>query len=75
MEQMDVSFPLKKEQDEFNIEDMDDDIASLDDINNLLSISLPSLSANKFQFPTDENDEFLRLTTTARFSLFLYTTG
>ncbi|XP_076674602.1 uncharacterized protein LOC143372358 [Andrena cerasifolii] len=72
MEQMDISLLLKKEQDEFNIEDMDDDIASLDDINNLLSISLPSLSANKSQFPTDENDEFLRLTTTVRAVYFSY---
>ncbi|KAK1133922.1 hypothetical protein K0M31_011707 [Melipona bicolor] len=67
MDQMDTSLPfmLKQEQGEF--EDTDDDNTSLEDINHLLSISLPSLSANKFHFPTDPNDEFLRLSTTACF--------
>lgn len=70
MEQIDISLPLKKEREEYNIEDTDDD-TSLEDINNLLSISLPSLSANKLHFLTDPNEEFLRLTTTV---CFLYTT-
>ncbi|XP_076653500.1 uncharacterized protein LOC143359456 [Halictus rubicundus] len=70
MEKMDISFPLKRERDEFDILDTDDD--SLEDINNLLSISLPSLSTNKFQFPTDPNDEFLRLTTKVRAIYYSY---
>lgn len=74
MEQMDISSPytMKQEREEYDIGNSDDDNISLEDINNLLSISLPSLSANKFQIPTDQNDEFLRLTTTAR---TLYTIG
>ncbi|XP_054008592.1 uncharacterized protein LOC128892288 [Hylaeus anthracinus] len=71
IEQIDTSLPLKKEREEFNIEDINDD-SSLEDINNLLSISLPSLSANKLHFPTDPNDEFLRLTTTVRSVYFSY---
>lgn len=65
MEQMDVSLPfgLKRERDEFDFGDTDDDNISLEDINNLLAISIPSLSANKFSIPADANDEFLRLTT------------
>ncbi|XP_076183329.1 uncharacterized protein LOC143155015 [Ptiloglossa arizonensis] len=71
MEQIDISLPLKKEREEYNIEDTDDD-TSLEDINNLLSISLPSLSANKLHFLTDPNEEFLRLTTTVRAVYFSY---
>lgn len=65
--QIDKSLPftLKRGQEKF--EDTDDDNTSLEDINDLLSISIPSLSANKFHIPTDLNDEFLRLTTTACF--------
>ncbi|CAK9812333.1 hypothetical protein ANTQUA_LOCUS7221 [Anthophora quadrimaculata] len=74
MEQMDTSLPftLKREQKEFDIGDTDDDNTSLEDINNLLSISIPSLAANKFHIPTDPNDEFLRLTTTVRAVYFSY---
>ncbi|CAK9809871.1 hypothetical protein ANTPLA_LOCUS6363 [Anthophora plagiata] len=74
MEQMDISLPfaLKREQKEFDMEDTDDDNTSLEDINNLLSISIPSLAANKFHIPTDPNDEFLRLTTTVRAVYFSY---
>ncbi|XP_076626695.1 uncharacterized protein LOC143344479 [Colletes latitarsis] len=70
-EQMEIPLLLKKERDEFDVEDTDDD-TSLEDINNLLSISLPSLSANKLHLPTDPNDEFLRLTTTVRAVYFSY---
>lgn len=68
MDQMErfLPFTVKREQEEFDIWDSDDN-TSLEDINNLLSISIPSLSANKFHIPTDLNDEFLRLTTTACF--------
>ncbi|XP_078044983.1 uncharacterized protein LOC144474203 [Augochlora pura] len=72
MEEKDKSFSLKKERDEFDILDTDDDNTSLEDINNLLSISLPSLSTNKFQFPIDPNDEFLRLTTKVRAVYYSY---
>lgn len=67
--QIDTSLPftLKQGQEKFDIEDTDDDNTSLEDINDLLSISIPSLSTNKFHIPTDLNDEFLRLTTTACF--------
>ncbi|XP_015434264.1 PREDICTED: uncharacterized protein LOC107190053 [Dufourea novaeangliae] len=71
-EQMDISFSLKRERDEFDIIDTDDDNTSLEDINNLLSISLPSLSMNNSQFPTDPNDEFLRLTTKVRAVYYSY---
>ncbi|XP_043512353.1 chromatin-remodeling ATPase INO80 [Frieseomelitta varia] len=72
MDKMDTSLPfmLKQEQKEF--EDTDDDNTSLEDINHLLSISIPSLSANKFHIPTDPNDEFLRLSTTVRAVYFSY---
>lgn len=74
MEQMDVSLPfgLKRERDEFDFGDTDDDNISLEDINNLLAISIPSLSANKFSIPADANDEFLRLTTMVRTVYFSY---
>ncbi|XP_017884039.1 uncharacterized protein LOC108627352 [Ceratina calcarata] len=74
MERMDESmpFPLKREQKELDMGDADDDNTSLEDINNLLSISIPSLSTNKFHIPTDPNDEFLRLTTTVRAVYFSY---
>ncbi|OAD60181.1 hypothetical protein WN48_06319 [Eufriesea mexicana] len=70
MNQMDISLPftLKREREEFDVGDTDDNNTSLEDINNLLSISIPSLSANKFHILTDPNDEFLRLTTTASIS-------
>ncbi|XP_031368119.1 uncharacterized protein LOC116186071 [Apis dorsata] len=72
--QIDTSLPftLKQGQEKFDIEDTDDDNTSLEDINDLLSISIPSLSANKFHIPTDLNDEFLRLTTTVRAVYFSY---
>ncbi|XP_029052659.2 uncharacterized protein LOC114880616 [Osmia bicornis bicornis] len=74
MEQMDISSPytMKQEREEYDIGNSDDDNISLEDINNLLSISLPSLSANKFQIPNDQYDEFLRLTTTVRAVYFSY---
>ncbi|XP_003394531.1 uncharacterized protein LOC100643439 isoform X1 [Bombus terrestris] len=73
MDQMErfLPFTLKRDQEEFDIWDSDDN-TSLEDINNLLSISIPSLSANKFHIPTDPNDEFLRLTTTVRAIYFSY---
>ncbi|XP_076232726.1 uncharacterized protein LOC143178129 [Calliopsis andreniformis] len=68
---MDIPFSLKKER-QFDMGDTEDDNTSLEDINNLLSISLPLLSANKFHFPSDPTNEFLRLTTTVRAVYFSY---
>lgn len=75
MERMDEFMPLslKRERKELDMNDAaDDDNTSLEDINNLLSISIPSISANKFHVPTDPTDEFLRLTTTVRAVYFSY---
>ncbi|KAG7209091.1 hypothetical protein KM043_015238 [Ampulex compressa] len=71
---MEMPFPfmLKQEREEPSIDGNDDDDVSLDEIDELLSMPLPSLSGNKLRLPSDINDEFLRLTTMVRAVYFSY---
>lgn len=63
-----IDFALKKEQDICN--DSDGDI-SLEDSDDFLSMSMPSLSMNNSVLIDESNNEFLRLTAMARFFLHI----
>lgn len=70
-DRIDASLPFTLKREENACNDSDSDINS-DNIADFSSVLLPSLSKNNSVIINESNNEFLRLTTMARFLVYIY---
>lgn len=67
---MDMTLPFASEEEhEVNKVEIDDDNDSLNELDEILSMPLPSITGKNYLLPSAPNQEFLRLTAMARLIL------